>query len=345
MSLVLEMQSVTMDVPSCVWQHPLFHDAAEYTPFSDDLAIAWCDARLRRLRHMPSTADQSHVALLDAVQALYKKAIPWLDTLHDPSALQTKEILRHLERLTGPQSSNLSDVMYLRAVTRLADTLPPKIQAIIPQGSVEREDLRATLRLITILLVDQFFRENPVWKKRYLKAAYCYADAALQYNSTTDLTRIRPVLSWIRTLLIEQGRTGCSYIDVGCAVAGGAVTTIMANEILRPGDVVDDIQGTDIVVPSRDLVEEMLRVHRIKLYSSNPVLRPLPISYDIILLSNVHRHLTRTDQEQLLLHLGMSLKENGLLFINWRFNDQESPCLCLQKTGHQLYLVAEHNCI
>ena len=341
----MEMQSDVLDVPSCVWQHSLFRDSAEYIPFTDDLAIAWCDARLRRLRHMPSTADQSRIALLDAVQALHKKAMSWLEALDDTSACQVKEMLRHLERLTGPQSNNLSDVMYFRAVNRLKESLPLRIQSIMPKDSVGRDDLKATLHLIPILLVDRFFRENKTWEKRYLKAAYRYADAALQYNATTDLTRIRPVLSWIHAILLEQGRTGCSYIDVGCAVAAGAPTVVLAGEILRQGEVVADIHGTDIVLPARDLVEEMLRVHRIQLYSSNPVSRPLPIDYDVILLSNVHRHLTRTDQQQIVQNLGMSMKDEGLLFINWRFNERESPCICLQKTGQRLDLVKERNCI
>ena len=45
----------------------------------------------------------------------------------------------------------------------------------------------------------------------------------------------------------------------------------------------------------------------------------------------------------MLTHLGLSMNENGLLFINWRFDARNSPCLCLRKNGAQLALAGEKN--
>lgn len=345
MSLIMEDKAVATDVPPEVWRHPLFAGCAEYVPVTQDLAIALCDAGLRRVRRMPSTADYSRLALLDAVQAQQRKALQWLDGIQDPSAIALKGLLNHLERLTGTQSNGLSDEMYQRAVTRLAESLPAQARAVLPEFPAAREDIRATLGLIRILIVDRFFRESAAWRNRYLKSAYRYADRALRYNTTTDLARMRPVLAWIRQVLTGQSRSRASYADVGCAVAEGAPAVVLAAETLRRGGLVETVHGTDIVVASRELVAHMRGEYHINLYSSNPVCRPLPMRYDVILLANVHRHLVQADQETLLRHLAASLNTQGLLFINWRFNDRESPCLCLQKNAGHIEVLAEYNCV
>ena len=43
------------------------------------------------------------------------------------------------------------------------------------------------------------------------------------------------------------------------------------------------------------------------------------------------------------MNLGKSMNENGQLFVNWRFDGINSPCICLKKQGDRLLLAAEGN--
>jgi hypothetical protein len=334
-------------------RHPLFEESARYSPVSSPLAVEKCDRHLRRIRHMPSTADATPQRILNEMSRIYGMGRKWLEEggVQSPkSKVQSAVeglgvVMQRIERLRHMARTGVSDQMRDRALASLADFVPVSLREYIPAAGLMAFELIQGLELLELLLLDEALTQAPDLAKRYLKRVYRAVDQGLNFNSTTEQTRLKPVLAWIVQVLKEQERSDCSYVDVGCAVAGGAPGVLLASDVLRAAGQCTTIHGMDIVAPDRELAQRFAREKHVLLYASDPLHRPLPRRYDVILLANVHRHLTRPEQMSMLTNLFQSLENRGLLFVNWRFNDRLSPCVCLKKESDNLALIAEANCI
>jgi len=254
-------------------------------------------------------------------------------------------VLQRMERLRQMVGTGVSSHLRDRVLAGLSDLIPVSLRGYIPSSDDVPSDMLRRLGLLEVLLLDNVLASSRHFGRRYLKKVYRAVDRGLTFNSTTDLTRLKPVLAWMARLMTEQGRRGCSYVDVGCAMAGGAPGVRLAAEMLRAGGLCEDLHGVDVIPPDRLMARQVAREERILLYGSDLLRRPLPRRYDVILLANVHRHLTEPEQMLLLTHLFQSMENEGMLFVNWRFNDRSSPCLCLRREGEILTLVSEENCI
>jgi hypothetical protein len=292
---------------------------------------------------MPSASDDSEEAARAGVARVRQMAWQWLDAKPCREMGPCRELLQRIAQLRNARNTVILPDLLKCMMTRLARQLPPELVSYVPAGTEEPDALRKSLDLLSLLLMDHGMSQDGAMGRRYLKRLYRAIDDALHFNATTDDIRAGPVIRWVRERLEAERRTDCSYVDVGCAMVQGAPATILASRLLRPGRVCTRIHGADIIPPSRELAIDMLRKHRVCLYHAEPGRRPLPRSYDVILLSNVHRHLDRESQERLLMNLGKSMNENGQLFVNWRFDSTNSPCICLKKQGDRLLLAAEGN--
>ncbi|MDD2237396.1 MAG: hypothetical protein PHG65_09355 [Kiritimatiellae bacterium] len=333
-------------ISETLWNHELFSAPPDYSEPLHGLTAEHVDTHLRRLRRMPSTGDDTPEKALAGLQKLYEHQRTlllqaqaeslWLASA--PKVVLWNQLRLLLEHL--PANPNPSDVRLLDRLTPLLvkDQLIPR--AFSPDARIS--ELLEQLATAELILLDRLARTTLKLRRPYLKQLYRIMADALDYNTTADTIRIEPVLAWIKTILPQN--SSAAYADVGCSVATGAKNTILAARVLRP-EYCGPLHGIDIVSPSPALQSAMLREHRILLYQANTLLHPLPRRYHIILLANVHRHLTRSDQQQLLTHLACSLTEGGHLFINWRFDQRRSPCLFLQRRNQRLELITEHNAI
>jgi hypothetical protein len=337
------MSDGAVQIPPELWEGPLFAGSAFFVESTVPLTAALMDARIRRIRNMPSASDGSEEEACFGVDRVYRLGRQWLEAKPCRELEPCRELLQRIDRLRSTLNTGLSPDLLNRMVTMLAQQLPPELVRYVPTGVEEPDVLRKSLDLLRLLLLDHGMTRDGAVGRRYRKKLYCALDNALRFNSTTDDIRAGPVLRWIRERLEAEQRTNCSYVDVGCAMVQGAPATILASGLLRPGRLCTQIHGTDIIPPSREFAIRMLREHRVGLYQADPGRRPLPRGYDAILLANVHRHLDRGSQERLLMNLGKSMNENGQLFVNWRFDSANSPCICLKKQGDQLVLAAEGN--
>jgi len=332
---------VALRLPDGLWEHPLFQSGSVFSEPATPLPVDQCDARLRRLRNMPSTADESRARIVEGAARLYE----WgAQVLRQGPASDERELLERVGRLARGMVTGISRPLADRMLNQLALQMPLPLLAFLPSAADPQPEKAAALKTIEVLLLDRLLSANPQWRRRYLKRIYRVVDAGLTYNSTTDVTRVIPPLRWIRELLEREHTAGCAYVDVGCAVAAGAPAVAAAAQILRPGGLCSEIHGVDVVPPSRELARRMLRACGAALYGADPVRRPLPREYDVALLANVHRHLNRELQEKLLSNLGLSLTPGGLLIVNWRFDQDSSPALCLRRVGARLVIVGERNC-
>ena len=326
-----------------LWERPLFTGSAFFVESTFPLRAARVDARIRRNRNMPSASDDSEEKARFGVDHVYRLARQWLEAKPCREMEPCRELLQRIDRLCSALNTDISADLLKRMVAILARRLPPELVSYVPTGAKEPDALRESLDLLSLLLLDHGLNYEGAMGRRYLKRLYRAVDNALHFNATTDDIRVGPVLRWVRERLEAEQKTDCSYVDVGCAMVQGAPATILASQLLRPGRVCARIHGVDIIPPSREFAIGMLREHRVCLYHAEPVRRPLPRRYDVILLANVHRHLDRESQKQLLMNLGKSMNEDGQLFVNWRFDRTNNPCLCLKKQGDRLLLVAEGN--
>jgi hypothetical protein len=338
------IEKTQIEIPEAVWQHVLFRDKAGYVAPQSALSLAEYDYRYRRLRHMPSTADGCSEQMIrgfrELHQSIYKRWEASSNTT--PGERQVPEQIARV--LALGQRGGSSEMLRL-AAGRLKRSLPEAYQAYVRNGDSPPAEILASLQLLEVVWLDAMFRRHPVFRKPYLKKLYRLIDEGMQFNATTDGVRMRPILDWVVTQASTAGITPKRYVDVGCAMAAGAPNVRLAAERLRGEWPELDIHGMDIVAPEKAFSRRMLAQHRIKLYNGDVVQRPLPVCYDVIVLANVHRHLDHDAQQQALQHLAQSLNEQGLLFINWRFNDRESPTLCLQRSGDALRICDEGNVV
>jgi len=333
----------SIQLPYGLLSHPLFRGGARFVDPPVPLIAAMLDVRIRRIRNMPSASDDSEDAARFGVDRVRRMALQWLDAKPCRELESCRELLQRISQIRDGLNTDILPDLLKRMMTMLARRLPPELVSYVPTGTEKIDAIRKSLDLLSLLLLDHGMSHDGAVGRRYLKKLYCAVDDALHFNATTDDIRGGPVLRWIRERLEVERRTDCSYVDVGCAMVQGAPATIRASRLLRPGRVCTQIHGADIVPPSREFAINMLREHRVCLYHAEPVRRPLPRGYDVILLANVHRHLDRKSQEQMLMNLGKSMNENGQLFVNWRFDSTNSPCICLKKQGDQLLLAEEGN--
>ena len=339
--------------PICVlsdslWNHRLFENPPAYPEPCRQLAAEWVDAGVRRNRCMPSTGDEAAERALPRLEKLYaseretllqlQSGAPWVAA--NPAVVLWNQVHLLIERLQqnpGPREA--------RTLDRLMPALIRQgIFAAPPSSGMRISELVTMLHAAELRLQERIVRTVSDLHRRHLRRTYRILNDALAFNATSDTLRIEPVLAWIKRQLPRWPDPSAAYADVGCSFSTGAQNTLIAAQYLRP-ERVRAIHGTDILPPEPPLRRDMLRRHHILLYQADPVHHPLPRTYSVILLANVHRHLTRDDQKRLFAHLGSSLSEGGFLFINWRFDAHQSPCLCLQRQHHRLEITAEHNCV
>ena len=330
-------------LPDELWDHELFRDSATFREPSTPLLTEQLDIRLRKLRLLPSSSDETPAMLLHGMHQLYQHARKWITELRGQPSSETN-LLGRLDRIQNMLTAPISDELLQRSLVGVIPLLPNELRSFAPPIHSTRQETADRLTLIAMLLVERMIGRDPSCRRRYLKQVYKTLDQSLATNSTTDTVRLRPVLQWIRERLIQQRQAGCAYVDVGCAIAAGAPGVVEAAMMLRDHGPCSAIHGVDIVGPSRKLALERAR-QGILLYAGEPLRRPLPRKYDVILLANVHRHLTVELQARLFRHLGESLREYGMLFVNWRFSATHSPCVSLERRRGRLWLEAERNCV
>ncbi len=321
----------------------LFQESAVFVQPSAELVVAGIDARVRRMRNMPSCSDGSMAAVFAGMRAVQQAGTAWLEAA--PPEGDCRGMLARIQRACQAISAGISEESARRMIRHIARDIPPQFLLSLPMAGLSKEDTLHSLITLSSMLFEHSVSKDVRLRKRYLKRLYRVVDDALQFNSTTDTVRVRGVLNWIRDILEREGRTGCLYADIGCAMATGAPGVFLAERVLCRGGLCRRVHGVDVVAPAREFAREALSLHRIYLYVADPVRRPLTTRYDAILLANVHRHLDRRLQERMLENLGQSLADQGMLFVNWRFDDSRSPCLCLKRFGEEVRIVAENNCV
>ena len=70
--------SIAIQFPERLWDQPLFRASAEYSAETAPLLAAHIDARLRRLRRMPSISDDGAALILEGLDRLWAQAEKWL---------------------------------------------------------------------------------------------------------------------------------------------------------------------------------------------------------------------------------------------------------------------------
>lgn len=339
------MTSDSPELPQSLWDHPLFAKSAFFTTPSPWFSASTLDYRIRKLRNMPSSSDESVDAALAGVEHVLFLTRQWLEKSAAPSSVTCRTHLKRAETIRKIlQSNTVSRDMAGRMAQRVIQDIAgvTHVQALVTNREFDKgPDTRLDAAISCLL--DFAMLSDPALKPRYLKRLHRAIDAALEYNATSGGDRNRNVILWLRLMLEAEKRRGLSYVDVGCSVKTGATDTILAADILRPGGLCLEVHGTDIVPPQAGLVDRMFNRHRIRLYQADPVLRPLHRRYDAIMLANVHRHLDSELQRRLIGNLACSLEENGRLIVNWRFDAARSPCMCLQRHGRIVVKTAEIN--
>ncbi len=338
--------TANIQLPEEIFELPLFKGSAEYQPAKAPLLPARLDARLRRLRHMPSTADESASRILEGMSRLAAYAAKWLST-NGSVEPWIKEALCRLERLqkAAERGIALENLRHsLAGVTgRLTDEARDFATAL---DLTSLHAVSTAIHLIRLLVIEHGAMNSARWRKPYLRRAYRVVDEALEYNGTTDAARYVPVLAWIRHVLSNRPKRGCAYLDVGCGAMQRAPGLILAGRLLREkGLCAPCLHGTDAQLPPRQIILQLLDEHKLAIYACNPVIRPLPRLYDAMLLANVHRHLPIVLQRRLLTNLCLSLFEKGLVFVTWRFDAATSPGICLEKRGNALVVIHQTNVI
>lgn len=345
MTTSLNTRCILPDLP---WDQVLFKAPPSYGRPRHNLTAEWVDLRLRQIRRMPSTGDNAEKEALEGLGQLYhaqrtallrrQETSIWFAA--NPSVFLWNQVRRLIDRLQDKPGRVEAHMLDRLAPTLVHEGLLPAL----PHADARLSDLIDLLNAAELILLDRIARTTSGLKRPYLKRMVRIMTAALNYNVTADTTRIEPVLTWIKTILPRYPLSSAAYADVGCSFATGAKNTILAAHQLRP-EYARAIHGVDILPPDTVLQRNLLSRHRILLYQADPLHHPLPRTYQAILLANVHRHLTRDDQQALFTHLGSSLIDGGHLFINWRFDQSQSPCICLQRQNRRMELLAEHNCV
>ncbi|MBI3986535.1 MAG: class I SAM-dependent methyltransferase [Lentisphaerae bacterium] len=324
--------------PPELFEKPLFQKTADFVAPSAPLALARIDAHLRRLRAMPSTGDGTAETLLAGMARLREWGEKWL-MAKSPQTAARPTVLQRIWRISRALQKGMSPESLRGLLDEVRTNVPPALARFCPTPGTKEPAV--DLEFLALLLLDDWLTGDEQGRKRYLGRAYRIVDQALSFNTTTDSTRLLPVLRHVQSVLAAENRSHCRYVDVGCAVAGQAPGPLLAAEILAP--FCRSIHGTDVTPPPGEFQRAVLKKHHVFLYQSNPVQQPLPRLYDVILLANVHRHLSPALQRRLLENLGRSLYDNGLLFINWRFDQQNSPGLYLKKIGTRMMIMGEGN--
>jgi|GEM_PF-6651585 len=291
---------------------------------------------------MPSSSDRTAEQAVEAADRVLSAGRGWMDNGRMRFPAPRRARLDAVERIGAMlRADSLPVEQRARLMRRLSEITDTPLPRPAPDAENQADAFNCAVKVAT----DEALRSDPLFSKRYFKRLYRALDSALEYNSTTDAIRNTRIIMGLRTILEAGHRRSCSFADVGCAMAAGAPGTIAAAKILREGGTCSMVHGVDITAPDRTWATRMLKEHGILFYGCDPARRRLPRAYDAILLANVHRHLDRDAQERLLSNLGISLEENGILAVNWRFDAHNSPCLCLRKKGPRLECMLEFNAI
>ena len=341
----LYVEKNRLQLPETLWVHPLFIDAATYGDPGTTLSAERCDASIRRLRHMPSVSDHAGERVMRHTMPVYTWAIQLLKQRAQKNGSgSVLSIIERINRTCDLIHRSPSPESTARYIQSLEVVVPDTYHAYLPNATQDFPDIIAAMKVISILLLDNYMVHRADLKQPYLKRIYKAVESSLDYNFTTDTIRLEPVLNWVCECISVKDQP-VTYVDVGCAVQAGAPGLVKAREMFDEKELNVRMHGTDITIPSNELATALRETHRIALYQSDVVQRKLPSEYDCILLANVHRHLSQSEQNAMLHNLGVSLKQRGLLFINWRFDQHSSPCVCLERVNEELVIKGEKNCV
>ncbi len=330
---------IPFNLPEEIWRDMLFDDPARYPQAQTGLAAERIELGLRALRGMPESAAGGEEKLVAGTDRLLDRFIGALESENGPRAASSLvPSLVEARRLRGLLRAGSAGAR--AAVAALRSRLPEPWAARL--GADDDLSVPALARLMLGML-EQELEGRPGVRRRFLRAVYRVSDEGLSYVGDSDAVRIRPLIEWVCLMLSSERRAGCAFVDVGCSALTGAPGTCAAAPLLRRGGLCSDVHAVDLVVPDRAERLELLRAHGIALYACNPVATPLPRRYDVILLANVHRLLTRALQRRLLENLGRSLSPMGMLVVNWRFSQTFSPALCLRRWEDGLFVASRKN--
>ncbi len=336
--------SETIFIPEELWKHKLFKNPIPVPSFDQtDLAIAICEKKLRLIKNMPSSSDSTASSLIEGYSKVIENTVKLIEQPSSKNLLHFHHLLlQRVRQSIIMVRTSFSPEIYNGIIRNFQRTLIEfNIQ---PFGKAQTaEEASDELEKIYLQLVDRIARSHATLAKKYWKHVYKIAENSLQFNETSDTIRLRPVFKWMIKKIEEHRIQNADYVDVGCSIKGGALNTILAAQIFRETGLCSVIHGTDVVKPERNMILDFWRKYKVFLYYAEPILHPLPHKYHIILLANVHRHLAFSAQKVLIQKKKKSLYENGILFINWRFDKENSPTLALKREKRSLSIDDEAN--
>ncbi len=117
----------TSSLPPELWNHPLFANPAEFQPARSPLLAAELDARLRRLRNMPSSCDAAADQALDGLDKLYAWADGWLE--HDPPAGPAAALALRLRRAQAALAAHPDDDLARRMAGQVLREIGQELRA------------------------------------------------------------------------------------------------------------------------------------------------------------------------------------------------------------------------
>lgn len=322
----------TITIPEQIWNLDLFAYPVDFPPVSTGLEVEKVEIHCRRLKKMPTTTPEAEQAIGINSLELLKSSIKWLEHTNTEQGSYAGAFLQRLLRTQQSFQLNASEQTRASALSYLRASIPEKFHRFIP-------DTQGTLSPLMFAMLEDTLKSFPELFKRYKKKLYHIAETCLEYTATTDNKRALPLINWMKVMLNQQGRGKLTFADIGCAVASGAKELITMKEHLAKNQLCTAFDGCDITPPPHSLQLDMLKNHHIRLYQANIVDRILPKKYDVLLIANLNRLLTRPLQEQLITNAAKSLNQLGILFINWRFGQHYNSSLCLQRHREHLSVV------
>ena len=103
-----------------LWGRPLFAGGAFFVESTVPLLAARMDARIRRIRNMPSASDDSEEAARFGVDRVRSMAQQWLDAKPCREMEPCRELLQRIRRIRNALNTDISPDLLKRMMTMLA---------------------------------------------------------------------------------------------------------------------------------------------------------------------------------------------------------------------------------
>lgn len=332
-----------IQLPAVLWEHELFDNPAVHQAPASSLCADVIDKWIRRIRHMPSTGDASAAEALERLNDHYRQTLE--QVMRHSSG--SDEMCMLIGLICSVRQLNQSDAVrsdIVKGIRLLGQLQKAGLVEKCGSMAINRSVVLHRMNDVLLMVMDRVVARDERMRRRYLSRIYRILEDALAFNGTANTTRLRPI--WQAIADYWDGKKYCMrYLDVGCSVETGAFTVVDAKQTFQRCGIEARVYGLDVVEPDKALQRRLLAEHRVSVYSAQTITGKPPGEYDVILLANVHRHLTREDQRAMFSHLGEALCEGGSLWINWRFDDLHSPCIRLDRKNDALIQGAVFNAI